>query len=138
MKNIISFNEGFLNRKDNDIADKIISKLDSVINPKIKMDVTVDETEILNIRNTIKLVDDSTGKKYSAHIGDFEVSSIYDMDMFDVVRPFGYYKTTLNGTILDIGFFKAKKIHDKLSRIYNNNNDDDDFVKKDFRISNGI
>ena len=68
-------------------------------------------------------------------IDGFDISILYDVGLFDFVRPAGYYVIEVNGTKLDmsiVGFFKAKKLYKKVKEIYNGDkNDIDAFNKKD-------
>jgi hypothetical protein len=48
---------------------------------------------------------------------DFNISICHDIDMFGV--PWGYYSVESDGVELNIGFFKCKKIHDIVKKIYN-------------------
>jgi hypothetical protein len=55
----------------------------------------------------------------------------------DLLRPSGYYTIEIDGHKIDVGFYRGKKILNKVKKILDKDRSDEaDFIKKDFRFQN--
>lgn len=113
--------------KDSITAEKILKNLDDLKSSDIIKD---DESSVSVV-------------KYSFTMKDFNISVEYDCDLFDFLRPVGYYVVKVDGVKLDVSWNQGRKIYNKAKKIYEIDDqlrqslsaEEDEYIKKDAKIS---